>query len=349
MKAKIIATIGPRSEDYEILKSMALSGMDMIRVNFSHATYDQYYKIKENLEKINQELKLSIKTIFDLQGPRIRVGKLSHEVKIIEGENYVFMPNRGNIDNLEIPFDDSDLINDLKIGDPIFIDGGLFEFKVLEIDLEEKKIITQAERGGILLSRKGVNVPKTVLNRSILTSKDLQDIEFAKEVEPDFIAASFVQNPEDILNIREVIANDKIGLIPKIERGVALDNIDGIIRISDGIMIARGDLGIEIPMEDLPIVQKNLIRHAHWHDKPAIVATQMMASMVEHYRPTRAEVSDVANAIFDGADALMLSDETAMGSYPLEAVSNMRKIINRTDQYFSHRNYFEDLEIIYKK
>lgn len=349
MKAKIIATIGPRSEDYEILKSMALSGMDMIRVNFSHATYDQYYKIKENLEKINQELKLSIKTIFDLQGPRIRVGKLSHEVKIIEGENYVFMPNRGNIDNLEIPFDDSDLINDLKIGDPIFIDGGLFEFKVLEIDLEEKKIITQAERGGVLLSRKGVNVPKTVLNRSILTSKDLQDIEFAKEVEPDFIAASFVQNPEDILNIREVIANDKIGLIPKIERGVALDNIDGIIRISDGIMIARGDLGIEIPMEDLPIVQKNLIRHAHWHDKPAIVATQMMASMVEHYRPTRAEVSDVANAIFDGADALMLSDETAMGSYPLEAVSNMRKIINRTDQYFSHRNYFEDLEIIYKK
>ncbi len=349
MNAKIIATIGPKSEDYEILKSMALEGMNMIRVNFSHATYDQYYKIKENLERINQELGLDIKIIFDLQGPRIRVGELSYEVKIVEGETYVFMPNQGNIDNLEIPFDDPDLINDLKVGDPIFIDGGLLEFKIIDINLEDQKIISQAERGGILLSRKGINVPKTILKRNILTPKDLSDIEFAKKVKPDFIAASFVQNPEDIINLKKVIADDNIKIISKIERGVALDNIDGIIKVSDGIMIARGDLGIEIPMEDLPIIQKNLIRHAHWHSKPAIVATQMMASMVEHYRPTRAEVSDVANAIFDGADALMLSDETAMGAYPLEAIINMRKIITRTDQYFSHRNYFEDLEIIYKK
>ncbi|HOZ53059.1 MAG TPA: pyruvate kinase [bacterium] len=349
MNAKIIATIGPKSEDYNSLKSMALSGMDLIRMNFSHANYDQYYKIKENINKINEELNIKIRILFDLQGPRIRVGKLKHEIEIVEGEIYTIMYDKGNVDNLEIPIDDLGLINDLKIGDPIYLDSGMIELKVMEINLLENKFIARAERGGLLMSRKGVNVPKTILNRDILTAKDLLDIEFAKKVKPDFVAASFVQTPEDVIKVKQAIGNEDIKIISKIERGVALDNIDGIIRNSDCIMIARGDLGIEIPMEDLPIVQKNLIRHAHWHDKPAIVATQMMASMIDHYRPTRAEVSDVANAIFDGADALMLSDETAMGNYPVETVHNMNKIIKRTDQYFSHRNYFDNLEIIYKK
>jgi pyruvate kinase len=349
MNAKIIATIGPKSEDYNSLKSMALSGMDMIRMNFSHANYEQYYKIKENIDNINEELNIKIKIIFDLQGPRIRVGKLKHEVEIIEKEIYTFIYNRGNIDNLEIPIDDLELINDLKIDDPIYLDNGMIELKVIKIDLLEKKFIAKAERGGVLLSRKGINVPKTILNRDILTAKDLLDIEFVKKVKPDFVAVSFVQTFEDIIKVRQVIGDDSIKIMSKIERGIALDNIDGIIKNSDCIMIARGDLGIEIPMEDLPIVQKNLIRHAHWHDKPAIVATQMMTSMVDHYRPTRAEVSDVANAIFDGADALMLSDETAIGKYPIETVHNMNKIIKRTDQYFSHRNYFDNSEIIYKK
>ncbi len=349
MNAKIIATIGPSSENYNSLKSMALSGMDLIRMNFSHANYDQYYKIKENIDKINKELNINIKILFDLQGPRIRVGKLKHEVEIIEGETYIFMYGKGNIDNLEIPIDDSELINDLKIGDPIYLDNGMIELRVVEINLLENKFTAKTERGGLLLSRKGVNVPRTILNRDILTAKDLLDIEFAKKVKPDFVAASFVQNPEDVVKVKKAIDDDNIKIISKIERGVSLENIDGIIRNSDCIMIARGDLGIEIPMEDLPIVQKNLIRHAHWHDKPTIVATQMMASMIDHYRPTRAEVSDVANAIFDGADALMLSDETAIGKYPVETVHNMNKIIKRTDQYFSHRNYFDNLEIIYKK
>lgn len=349
MNAKIIATIGPKSEDYNTLKSMALSGMDMIRMNFSHANYDQYYKIKENIDKINEELNIDIKILFDLQGPRIRIGKLKHKVELLEGENYTFMYNKGNVDNLEIPIDDSELISDLKIDEPIYLDGGMIELKVIKIDLLKGRFVAKVERGGLLLSRKGVNVPKTILNRDILTVKDLLDIEFAKKVKPDFVAVSFVQNPEDPSKVRRALDNDDIKIISKIERGVALENIDGIIKNSDCIMIARGDLGIEIPMEDLPIVQKNLIRHAHWHDKPAIVATQMMASMVDHYRPTRAEVSDVANAIFDGADALMLSDETAVGKYVIETVHSMNKIINRTDQYFSHRNYFDNLEIIYKK
>ncbi len=349
MNAKIIATIGPKSEDYSVLKSLAVNGMAMIRLNFSHANYDQYHKIKENIDKINQELNLKIKIIFDLQGPRIRVGKLKHETQILEGETYSFLHNKGNIDNFEIPIDDGELINDLKIGDPVYLDNGLIELKVVDIDLIKGKFKAVAERGGLLLSRKGINVPKTILNRDILTPKDLLDIEFAKKVKPDFVAISFVQSAENVLEVKKFINNEDIKIISKIERGIALENIDGIIRNSDCIMIARGDLGIEIPIEDLPIVQKNLIRHAHWHDKATIVATQMMASMIDHYRPTRAEASDVANAIFDGADALMLSDETAVGAYPTETVSIMNRIIKRTDQYFSHRNYFDNSSIIYKK
>lgn len=349
MNTKIIATIGPKSEDYSVLKSMAINGLDMIRLNFSHASYDQYYKIKENIDKLNSELSLNIKIIFDLQGPRIRVGKLKYEIEMLEGETYVFMYNKGNIDNLEVPIDDLDLIKDLKLDDPIFLDNGSIELRVIEIDLLKKRFLAKVERGGLLLSRKGVNVPKTILNRDILTAKDLLDIKFAQEVEPDFVAASFIQRAEDVIKIRKVLKNKNIKVISKIERGIALENIDSIIRESDAIMIARGDLGIEVPLEDLPIIQKNLIRHAHWHNRPAIVATQMMASMVDHYRPTRAEVSDVANAIFDGADAVMLSDETAIGTYPTETVAIMNRIINRTDKYFSNRNYFSNKDIIYKK
>lgn len=349
MDTKIIATIGPKSEDYAILKAMAINGLDMIRLNFSHASYDQYYKIKENIDKLNIELNLDVKIIFDLQGPRIRIGKLKHEIEMLEGETYVFMHNKGNIDNLEVPIDDLDLINDLKLNDPVFLDNGSMELRVVEIDLLKKRFSAKVERGGLLLSRKGVNVPKTILNRDVLTAKDLLDIKFAKKVKPNFVAVSFIQRAEDIIKVRRAIKDDNIKIISKIERGIALENIDSIIRESDAIMIARGDLGIEVPLEDLPIIQKNLIRHAHWHDKPAIVATQMMASMVDHYRPTRAEVSDVANAIFDGADAVMLSDETAIGSYPVETVSMMNRIINRTDKYFSNRNYFSNKDIIYKK
>ncbi len=349
MNTKIIATIGPKSESYEIMKQMALNGVNLFRLNFSHASYEQYYRIKEIIDSINKELDFDIKIIFDLQGPRIRIGKLENKIEMKDGEIYTFLYNKGSINNLEIPIDDPDLINDLSIGNPLFLDNGLIELRVMEIDLLNNKFIAKVERGGLLLSRKGINVPKTVLNRDILTAKDLVDIEFAKKVKPDFIAVSFVQNVDDVIKIRKVINNNDIKIISKIERSIALDNIDGIIKNSDCIMIARGDLGIEIPLEDLPIVQKNLIRHAHWHDKPAIVATQMMASMVNHCRPTRAEVTDVANAIFDGADALMLSDETAVGFYPIETVKTMKRIINKTNQYFNDRNYFDDKEIIYKK
>ncbi|PKM91645.1 pyruvate kinase [Candidatus Falkowbacteria bacterium HGW-Falkowbacteria-1] len=349
MDTKIIATIGPKSENHAILKSMILSGLDMVRINFSHASYDQYYRVKGTLDIIKEETGIDVKILFDLQGPRIRVGKLNHDVLMNDGDVYSFLFQKGDIDNMEIPIDDAELIQDLKIDDPIFLDNGSIELKVIELDLLNQKFLAKVERGGLLLPRKGLNVPKTVLKRPILTAKDLLDIEFAKKVKPEYIAISFVQNSQDVVELKKILNNDDIKIVSKIERAVALDDIDNIIRKSDCIMIARGDLGIEMPMEDLPIIQKNLIRHAHWHNKPAIVATQMMASMIDHYRPTRAEVSDVANAIFDGSDALMLSDETAAGAYPIDAIKIMSKIINKTNEYFNNRNYFNDSDVIYKK
>lgn len=349
MDTKIIVTVGPKSEDYNVLKAMVLAGANMVRLNFSHASYDQYYRVQGAVEKIKEETGIDVKILFDLQGPRIRVGKLDHEISMLEGETYSFMFQKGNIDNMEVPIDDAELIQDLKIDDPIYLDSGSIELRVKELDLLNGKFLAKVERGGLLLSRKGMNVPQTVLNRPILTAKDLLDIEFAKKVKPDYLAVSFVQSSKDIDELKKILGNDKIKIVPKIERAVALDDIDNIIRKSDAIMIARGDLGIEMPLEDLPIIQKNLVRHSHWHNKPAIVATQMLASMIDHYRPTRAEVSDVANAIFDGADALMLSDETAAGSFPIDAVKIMSKIINKTNEYFNNRNYFDDSEVIYKK
>lgn len=349
MDTKIIVTVGPKSEDYNVLKAMVLAGANMVRLNFSHASYDQYYRVQGAVEKIKEETGIDVKILFDLQGPRIRVGKLDHEISMLEGETYSFMFQKGNIDNMEVPIDDAELIQDLKIDDPIYLDSGSIELRVKELDLLNGKFLAKVERGGLLLSRKGMNVPQTVLNRPILTAKDLLDIEFAKKVKPDYLAVSFVQSSKDIDELKKILGNDNIKIVPKIERAVALDDIDNIIRKSDAIMIARGDLGIEMPLEDLPIIQKNLVRHSHWHNKPAIVATQMLASMIDHYRPTRAEVSDVANAIFDGADALMLSDETAAGSFPIDAVKIMSKIINKTNEYFNNRNYFDDSEVIYKK
>jgi pyruvate kinase len=347
MNTKIVATIGPKSQDYAILKEMIISGVNIVRINFSHATPEQYQVIKGNLDRIKAETGIEVKVLFDLQGPRIRVGKLAHEVEMREGEIYSFLYNTGNVDNFEIPIDDDGLVDDMKIGDPFYLANGDLELKV--VDIKDRAILAKVERGGLLLSRKAINIPKTVLKRDVLTEKDLADIKFALTAKPDYVAMSFVQTGDNVRRLRELLGDSQIGIIVKIERATALDCIDDIIRESDGVMVARGDLGIEIPLEDLPIVQKNLIRHAHWHDKPAIVATQMMISMVNHPRPTRAEVSDVANAIFDGADSVMLSDETAAGEYPVETVKTMKKIIDRTNDYFNNRNYFEDTDIIYKK
>jgi len=341
MNTRIIATIGPSSWDYNVLKSLIRNGTDIVRLNFSHADIKQLVDLKKNLKKIKQETGRQALIMQDLQGPRLRIGQLDQEIELIDEEIYVFTAGPSSIANREIQIDDPDLYKDLKKGDLFFLSNGELELRV--VDIKDKKIYAQVERGGLLVSHKGINLPNTRLRRSGLTLKDIADVEMAMKCGGiDYIALSFVQSAADLRKLRKIIAGRPIRIIAKIERAVAMENIDEIIKESDGIMVARGDLGIEMPLEDLPIIQKNLVRQAHWHGQPVIIATQMMTSMIDHPRPTRAEVSDIANAVLDGADGLLLSDETAIGQYPTRAVAIMKKIIRRTEKYLNNKNYFED-------
>ncbi len=338
MNPKIVANVGQRSGDYELLKKMALAGMDTARLNFAHASNEQLLELKENVKKIKEETGLDVKVFQDLCGPRIRVGVLPEEIHMKEGEEYTFSFDKCEAgDKTCIPIDSKELIDDLEIGHPFYLVNGAIELAITKI--ENGKIYATVERGGLLSSKKGINLPKTNLSSGGLTPKDEKDAAFGASVGVDYMGLSFVQSEQDIIKLRKIIGPN-IKIIAKIERGTAMPSIDKIIRESDGIMIARGDLGIEMPLEELPILQKELIRHAHWHKKSAMVATQMMLSMVEKAHPTYAEVTDVANAVFDGADTLMLSDETSVGKFPLECVVTMKKIIDRADEYYNKMNYW---------
>jgi pyruvate kinase len=339
MPTKIIATIGPKSESFKDMRSLVKAGVDIFRVNFSHATYAQYRRIKKNLEKINKNREEKIRIIMDLQGPRIRVGRLPDEGRELKsGEKlslqYVARP-AANIGEI-IPIDHPDLHKYLKINDVIFLANGEIEIKVLKI--EKKVIFAQVIIGGFLTSHRGINLPKTNLKEGGLTKKDVKDVEFGVKNGLDYMALSFVQSAKDVKKLRKLIGNKKIKIISKIERGIALENIDQIIKQSDLIMVARGDLGIEVPYDELPIIQKNLVRHSHWYNKPAIIATQVMTSMIDNSHPTRAEVSDIANAVLDGADMIMLSDETAIGNHASKAVKILKKVIDKTSHYLYKTN-----------
>jgi pyruvate kinase len=338
MSTKIIATIGPSSESYKKMELLAKSGVNFFRVNFSHATYPQYRRIKSNLAKINKNKKNKISLIQDLQGPRIRLGNLLKDSIVIKkGDKLNFKYFTNNTEKNDIlPIDSSSLYRFLKAQDLIYLANGEMELEVLKI--EKKIIYTKVIKGGVLTSQRGVNLPNTDFKEAGLTAKDILDVNFAVKEGVDYIALSFVQRASDIEKLRKLINNPKISIIAKIERRLALDNIDKIIQAADAIMVARGDLGIEVPMEELPIIQKHLVRHAHWHDKPAIIATQVMTSMINSAHPTRAEVSDIANAVLDGADMIMLSDETAIGKYPSLAIEYLNKTVSRTNKYLYKDN-----------
>ncbi len=337
MNPKIIATIGKNSGDYNLLKEMAEAGVDIFRINFSHATSQQLSDLKNSVEKLQKELNKKIEIMQDLCGPRIRVGVLPNDIHMKEDEVYSFSYADCSNEKNCIPIDHKEIINDVQEGHPFYLANGAIELAVEKI--QSGKIYAKVEHGGVLSSRKGVNVPQTNLSAGGMTEKDEKDAELGAKEKVDYMAMSFVQNADDLKNLRK-ISGPEIKLIAKIERGTALPVIDEIIKESDGIMIARGDLGVETPFEELPMLQKELIQLAHWHKKPAIVATQMMLSMVEKPHPTYAEVTDVANAVFDGADALMLSDETASGKYPIECIKTMKKIIDKADGYINKENHF---------
>lgn len=338
MNPKIMCNVGKRSADYELLKQMTLAGMEIARLNFAHANNDQLIELKEHLVKIEKETGKKVTILQDLCGPRIRIGVLPEDIHMKEGEVYAFEYNNCDLANKVVPIDHKELIDDVQVGHPFYLINGAIELTVTVI--KDNKIYAKVERGGLLTSKKGINVPQTKLRGGGLTEKDIEDAKFGAKEKVDYVGLSFAQSAEDVRKLRKIVGPD-IKIIAKIESAVALKVVDEIIKESDGIMIARGDLGIEAPVENLPILQKELIRHAHWHNKPAIVATQMMLSMVEKSHPTYAEVTDVANAVFDGADVLMLSDETSVGKYPLECVQTMKKIIDKTDEYFNKTNYWE--------
>lgn len=334
MLTKIIATIGPKSDSQKELSALLTAGVDIVRVNFSHATYDQYKRIQKIVNRFNVESERKVSIMLDLQGPRIRVGQMPDGGIVMKAEeNYSFVYSKkayvkkGDL----VPIDSPDLYKDIKKGEMLFLCNGAIELKVTSV--KNKVISATVVNGGVLSSRKGINVPDTNIKKGGMTAKDLKDAKFGIKAGMDYIALSFVQTANDVMRLRKILGKkSKVKIISKIERGIALKNIDRIISASDAIMVARGDLGIEVPIEDLPIIQKNLVRHAHWHDRPAIIATQVMTSMIKNPHPTRAEISDIANAVFDGADMVMLSDETTVGDYPLEAVQLLKKVIERSEK-----------------
>lgn len=328
-KTKIVCTIGPASGNEKTFKELVLNGLNVARLNFSHGTHEEHKAKIDIIKKVREELKASIAIMLDTKGPEIRTGDFENGwAELAEGQEFILTTRNvlgsGKIAGVTY----EGFARDLKAGDTVLIDDGLICMEVAEAinDTDLKCIV---KNSGTIKNKKGVNVPNVKINLPALTERDIGDIKFGIEQDVDYIAASFIRKAEDVISIRRILEDENAGhimIISKIENRQGVENIDAIIQVSDGIMVARGDLGVEIPAEEVPLVQKMLIRKCNEAGKPVITATQMLDSMIRNPRPTRAEVSDVATAIFEGSDAIMLSGETASGSYPSEAVKTMARI-----------------------
>lgn len=338
-KTKIVCTIGPASESEEVLEGLIKNGLNVARLNFSHGSYEEHKKRIDTIKKVRNKLDLPIGIMLDTKGPEIRTGKFKDgSVDLEEGQKFVLTTRDLIGDNTVGSITYDNLSNDVKVGDTILIDDGLIELEVIDI-IEKTDIKCIVKNNGTVKDHKGINVPGVKTSLPAVTDKDIQDIKFGIENGIDFIAASFIRKAEDILDIRKILEENGangIQIIAKIENHEGVDNIDKIIQVADGIMVARGDLGVEIFTEDIPIIQKSIIKKCNEVGKPVITATQMLDSMIRNPRPTRAEVTDVANAIIDGTDAIMLSGETAAGKYPIEAVKVMHNIATRTEEYLDY-------------
>lgn len=334
-RTKIVATIGPACDDLETLREIFLRGVDVARLNFSHGNHEEHRKRIEKIKKLREELKIPIAIMLDTKGPEIRLldFKDNKKVNLKAEETFILTTREVLADDKIASVSYKNLPRDIKVGAKILIDDGLVGLKVQKISGED--IYTVVENGGEISSHKGVNVPDTNLSLEALTESDIEDLKFGVEMGVDFIAASFVRNKEDVYKIRKVLEESgdfSTLIISKIESKSAMDNIDEIIDVSDGIMVARGDLGVEIETEEVPIAQKEIIKKCNLNGKAVITATQMLDSMIRNPRPTRAEANDVSNAVLDGTSAVMLSGETANGNYPIESVETMRKIVEVTEK-----------------
>ena len=333
-RTKIVATVGPACSSYEKLLELVIAGVNVFRLNFSHGAYDDKLAIINHIKEINRTQPFNIAILGDLQGPKLRVGELENgKIELKDGNTFIFTTEKiiGTSEKIYVSY--PNLAQDVKVGERIFLDDGKMELKAEKI-LNDKEILVSVTFGGILTPKKGVNLPDSALTMPSLTEKDLADLDFIIANELDWVALSFVRKANDIIDLKKRIKeqNSKIKVISKIEMPEALNNIRDIIVESDGVMIARGDLGVEVPVEQVPMIQKEIIRRCMRRAKPVIVATQMMESMMERTKPNRSEVTDVANAVLEGADAVMLSGETAMGEYPRLVVEMMSKIIMEVER-----------------
>ncbi|MDN4616850.1 pyruvate kinase [Paenibacillus sp. PsM32] len=341
-KTKIVCTIGPASESLENTKKLIMAGMNVARLNFSHGDFEEHGNRVKNIKQASKELGKTVAILLDTKGPEIRTGKFKEEPVELVQDEYVTLTTEdilGDQHRMHVTY--KDLPSDVEVGSTILIDDGLIGLTVVEIQGTEIKC--RIVNGGQIKSRRGVNVPGVNISLPGITEKDANDIIFGIEQGVDFIAASFVRKASDVLEIRQLLESkggSHIHIISKIENQQGVDNLDEILAVSDGLMVARGDLGVEIPAEEVPLVQKRMIEKCNRVGKPVITATQMLDSMQRNPRPTRAEASDVANAIFDGTDAIMLSGETAAGKYPVESVLTMSRIAEKAESALNYHELF---------
>lgn len=341
-KTKIVCTLGPSTDNEDVLRQLMLEGMNVARCNFSHGVYEDHKKRMDMVKKIRKEVKKPVAILLDTKGPEVRV-KQFKDGKVTLEENQLFTLTsedvEGTAEKVSVTY--NRLYEDLEVGMKVLIDDGLIEMRVEKV--EQTNIVCRVINGGVVSNNKGINVPDVNLSMPYLSEKDREDILFGISQDVDFIAASFVQNKEDILQLRRLLdknGGEGIKIIAKIENTQGVENIDEIIEVSDGIMIARGDMGVEIPYEEVPVIQKMIIKKVYQLGKQVITATQMLESMIKNPRPTRAEATDIANAVYDGTSAIMLSGETAAGAYPVEAVKTMVRIAERTEQDVDYRKRF---------
>lgn len=338
-KTKIVCTIGPSSDSYEVLKALVNEGMNVARLNFSHGTHPEHKKRIDTIKKLRDDIDEPIAIMLDTKGPEIRIKTFKDGmIRIEQGQDFTLTSEDLEGDETKVSVTYKDIAKDLKADDRVLIDDGLVEFTVISVD--EKNVYMKAVNSGELSDRKGVNLPSVKVNLPTLTEKDIEDLIFGIENDVDFIAASFIRSAKDVLEIRKILESnggDDIKIISKIENLEGVQNIDEIIDASDGIMVARGDMGVELDEEDIPLVQKDIIRKCNLKGKFVITATQMLDSMIRNPRPTRAEVTDVANAILDGSSAIMLSGETAAGNYPVKACEMMRKIAVKIEDSLDYK------------
>lgn len=333
-RTKIVATLGPASSSKEVLLNMIKAGVDVCRLNFSHGSQEDHQKVIDVIREINEKYKTNVGILADLQGPKIRIGMVKEGgVNLLSGHKIEITTKELLGDEKQIYITYQSFPSDVRSGEIILLDDGKIQMRVLSTNNKDT-VQCEVVYGGILTSRKGVNLPNTKVSIPSLTEDDLDNLEFALKNDVEWIGLSFVRSAEDIIELKRIIARsgNAARVIAKIEKPEAIDNIDEIIEVTDGVMVARGDLGVEMPMEQVPLLQKMIARKCRAASKPVIVATQMLESMITSPRPTRAEVNDVANSVLDGADAVMLSGETSVGEYPLIVIETMQKIVRNVEE-----------------